>query len=121
MVCGSLPKTLNTCGPCPSIKIPNFVLGFAISRRSYLVKASVRDPPGTALWPARGGRRTWLRNLDIDEDKPEHAKEVTNKTESLTLLCESFHCGSICVGGARSLAMLHCTSNGKVEDNSGSD
>jgi len=42
--------------PCLSIKIPNFVLGFAISRQSYLVKASARGLRRTALWPRRGPR-----------------------------------------------------------------
>jgi len=50
MVCDPLPETLNTCAPCSSIKMSNFVLSFAISRQSYLVRAS-----------ARGHRRT--RNL----------------------------------------------------------
>ena len=57
-VCGPLPKTLNTCGPFSLIKILNFVLGFAISRQSCLVKASARGPRRTAPRSPRGGART---------------------------------------------------------------
>jgi len=44
MVCGPLPETFNTDGPCSSIKIPSFVLALAISQQSYLVKTSARGP-----------------------------------------------------------------------------
>jgi len=40
--------------PCSSIKIANFILGFALSRQSYLVKASAPGPRRTAPWPLRG-------------------------------------------------------------------
>jgi len=51
MICVPLPKTLNTCGPCSSTKIPIF----AISRQSNLIKASSRGPRRTAPWIPRGG------------------------------------------------------------------
>jgi len=65
MVCRPLPKTLNTCVPWSSIKIPNFVLGFAILRQSYLVKASARGLRRTAPCPQGGLRapveKPWSR------------------------------------------------------------
>ena len=36
--------------PCSSIKISIFVLGFATSRQSQLIKVSARDPRRTASW-----------------------------------------------------------------------
>jgi len=48
MVCGPLPKTRNTCGPCSPIKTFSFVWRYAISQQSYLVKASARGPRRTA-------------------------------------------------------------------------
>jgi len=39
--------------PCSSIKTSSFVLGFAISRQSYLVKASARGSWRTAPWGPR--------------------------------------------------------------------
>ena len=44
--------------PCASIKIPGFVLGFAISRTSYLAEASARDPGE----PLRGPQGEKLRS-----------------------------------------------------------
>jgi len=51
MVCGPLPKSLNTCGPCSSIKIFSLVWRCAISQQSYLVKTSAQGPRRTAPWP----------------------------------------------------------------------
>jgi len=47
--------------PCSSIKILIFVLGFAISRQSYLIKASARGP-GEALRGPQGGDRAPVEN-----------------------------------------------------------
>ena len=57
MICGPLPKTLNICGPLLINKIPSFVLGFAISRESYLMKTSTRGPGRTAPLPPRTSTR----------------------------------------------------------------
>jgi len=51
-------RLLTLVPPCSSIKIPNFVLGFAISRQSYLVKASARVPRRTAPWLPQGPTAT---------------------------------------------------------------
>ena len=63
--------------PCSSIKIPKFVLGFVISRQSYLVKTSARGLRRTASWP-QGGRGPRLRNPGLDWVKT--AKLISNTT-----------------------------------------
>ena len=62
MVCGLLPKALNTCGPpCSSI-------GFAISisLQSYLVKVSALVTPGEPLRTPKGSRGPQLRNPELN-------------------------------------------------------
>ena len=56
MSLGPLQKTLNTCGPCSSIKIPSV----------GVCSVSARGPQRTVPWPPRGTRapfeKLWLRN-----------------------------------------------------------
>ena len=47
-------RLLTVVAPCSSTKIPRFALGFAISRQSYLAKASACGPWKTAWWPLGG-------------------------------------------------------------------
>jgi len=61
MICGPLPKTFNTCGPCSSIKTLLFVLGFAISPKSYLKDLCSWPPENHSVDP-NTGRGPRLRN-----------------------------------------------------------
>jgi len=53
MVCGPLPETLNTDGPCSSIKIPSFVLALAISQQSS-ARGPQREVKGLVEKPCPG-------------------------------------------------------------------
>jgi len=48
-----------------SIEVPNFVLGFAISRQNYLVKASARWPRRTPPWSPRVTEGPGLETLAL--------------------------------------------------------
>jgi len=54
MICGPLPKTLNTCVPLLINKNTYLFLGLATLRQNHLIKTPARGPRTTAPWTQRG-------------------------------------------------------------------
>jgi len=99
MVCGPLPKTLNTCCPCSPIKVFCFDWRFAITAELFRKGLCLWPPENRSVTP-KGGRGPRLKNPGLD--KPHDAITwYKNNFPSADLWP---HAAAVCKGVAPSLS-----------------